>query len=86
MKSAIDAALGYKKPGEGEQKPAAAKPAEKKPAAADGTETDTHHANGKPKKNEKGEALDAEGKVVKPAAPKAKTAAELDLKPEQLKR
>jgi hypothetical protein len=69
----------------GEQKPAAAKPAEKKPAAAAGTETDTHHANGKPKKNEKGEDLDAEGKVVKAAAPKVKTAAELDLKPDQLK-
>lgn len=87
MKSAIDAALGYKagKDGAGEQKPAAAKPAEKKPAAAAGTETDTAHANGKPKKNDKGEDLDAEGKVVKAAAPKVKTSAELDLKPDQLK-
>jgi hypothetical protein len=50
-----------------------------------GKETDTHHANGKPKKDEKGEALDAEGKVVQKQAPKVKTAAELDLKPEQKK-
>jgi hypothetical protein len=91
MKAAIDAGLGYTKAkGQGEaggDKTAAAKPAEKKPAAAggDGKETETHHANGKPKKNEKGESLDVEGKVVPKQAPKVKTAAELDLKPEQKK-
>jgi hypothetical protein len=89
MKAAIDVALGYKKEGAGEQgekKSAAAKPAEKKPAAAGaGEETDTHHANGKPKANEKGEALDADGKVVPKQAPKPKTAAELDLKPDEKK-
>lgn len=43
------------------------------------------HANGAPKKNAKGEDLDEAGKVVVKQAPKAKTAAELDLKPEEKK-
>ena len=94
MKSAIDAALGYKKGPNGEDldpltgKPKEQKPAEKpaeKPAAGEGKETETHHANGKPKKSEKGEDLDADGKVVPKQAPKPKTAAELDLKPEEKK-
>lgn len=71
MKSAIDVALGYKPKGgdlpEDKARVAAAATLEK-------------HANGAPKKNEKGDELDDAGKVVKPAqAPKAKTAAELDL-------
>lgn len=87
MKSAIDAALGYKKPEGDDGKQVEPKAGEKKPAPAsgDGKETATHHANGKPKKNEKGEDLDAEGKVVQKPAPKQKTAAELDLKPEEKK-
>lgn len=43
------------------------------------------HANGSPKKNAKGEDLDEAGKVVVKQAPKAKTSAELDLKPEEKK-
>ena len=87
MKSAIDAALGYaKKPGgdDAEQIKAGEKKGEQPPAGA-GKETETHHANGKPKKSDKGEDLDAEGKVVTKQAPKPKTAAELDLKPEEKK-
>ena len=94
MKSAIDAGLGYKKGPGGEaldpltgkvKEAPAAKPAAK-PAAGEAKETETHHANGAPKKNEKGEALDDKGQVVKPAAaPKLKSAAELDLKPEEKK-
>lgn len=82
MKAAIDAALGYKGgvDGKGEQPP-------KKPdaAATEAKETETHHANGKPKKNAAGQDLDAEGKFVAKAPAKVKTSAELDLKPEQLK-
>lgn len=88
MKSAIDAALGYTKEGAdpGDKKSAAAKPAEKKPGAAGAGETETQHANGAPKKDAKGNELDADGKVTKAAAPaKARTAAELDLKPEEKK-
>lgn len=87
MKSAIDAALGYTKPaGADPGGKLAAKTGEKPAAAGDGgKETETHHANGKPKKNEKGEDLDPEGKVVTKTPPKAKTAAELDLKPEERK-
>lgn len=96
MKSAIDAALGYKKGPNGEAldpltgKPKAAQEdaGEKKGAKAplaDGKETETHYANGKPKKNEKGEPLDDKGQVVKASAPKVKTSAELALKPEELK-
>lgn len=96
MKSAIDAALGYKKGPNGEAlDPLTGKPktedtnaGEKKaetPAAGDGKETDTHHANGKPKKDEKGQALDDKGQVVKQAERKVKTAAELELKPEERK-
>lgn len=59
------------------------KPAAKPAAGADGKETDTHHANGKPKKNEKGEDLDDQGKAL--SKPAAKTSAELALKPEELK-
>ena len=92
MKSAIDAGLGYKKDAEGYRVDASGKRThnpdgspieEKKPAA--GKETETHHANGKPKKNEKGQDLDPEGKVVQKGAPKVKTSAELALKPEELK-
>jgi hypothetical protein len=46
-----------------------------------GKETETHHANGKPKKNEKGEDLDAEGKVVAEAGAEGQDLAELALKP-----
>jgi hypothetical protein len=67
-------------PEEGGEKKGAKPPA----AAGAGKETDTHYANGKPKKNEKGEPLDDKGQVVK-ASPKLKTAAELDLKPEERK-
>ncbi len=91
MKAAIDAALGYKKGPNGEAlDPLTGKPkvtpdegGEKKgakPPAAD-----DKHPNGAPKKNEKGEDLDAEGKVIQKQAPKLKTAAELDLKPEEKK-
>lgn len=94
MKAAIDAGLGYTKGPKGEAldpltgkvKAEPAKPGAAKPAAGESKETETHHANGAPKKDEKGQTLDAEGKVVKPAAAaKAKTAAELALKPEEMK-
>lgn len=96
MKSAIDVALGYKKDEAGNRLDAAGnithdkdgKAVEANPAATKpvpGKESETHHANGKPKKDDKGQSLDAEGKVVKAEAPKAKTAAELALKPEELK-
>jgi len=63
-----------------EDKPA--KKPENDAAAAAAKAAADKHPNGTPKKNEKGEALDPAGKVV----PKqAKTAAELDLKPEELK-
>lgn len=58
--------------------PAAAKPKKDEGAAA----AEEKHPNGAPKKNEKGEDLDAEGKVV---PKKSKTAAELELKPDELK-
>ncbi len=86
MKEAIDEALGYT--GGVDGKGAAAKKPDDKGGdkGAPGKESETHYANGKPKKNEKGEALDDAGKVVpKGAAPKVKTAAELDLKPEERK-
>jgi hypothetical protein len=89
MKAAIDVGLGYQKgPGGEPLDPLTGKPKEtpekmvEQPSA--GKETETHYANGKPKKNEKGEALDDKGQVVK-AAPKPKTAVELDLKPEERK-
>lgn len=93
MKSAIDTALGYAKGPNGEAlDPLTGKAKEEKPAAGpaakpltDGKETETHHANGKPKKDAAGNALDAEGRIVKEQLAKAKTAAELDLKAEQLK-
>lgn len=89
MKAAIDAGLGYRKgPGGEALDPLTGKPKEEaKPAAKpEGKETETHHANGAPKKNDKGEALDDKGQVAKPAAaPKLKSAAELDLKPEEKK-
>lgn len=91
MKAAIDAGLGYaKKPGEGGDDEAAKAAAKKKAeeeaaaAAAAGKETETHYANGKPKKNEKGEDLDDKGQVKAAAAPKAKTSTELALTKEQL--
>jgi len=93
MKSAIDVGLGYKKgpggealdPLTGKVKEEPAKPGAAKPVG-EVKETETHHANGAPKKDEKGQALDDKGKVVKPAAaPKLKSAAELDLKPEEKK-
>lgn len=83
MKSAIDAALGYKGGADGK-----GGKQEEKPGAGDkgaGKETETHHANGKPKKDDKGQDLDPEGKVVQKGAPKVKSAAELALKPEELK-
>lgn len=98
MQTAIDVALGYKRDTDGNRLDAAGnithdkdgKAIEPKPAApkppTDGKENETHHANGKPKKDATGQALDADGKVVKAAAPaKAKTAAELALKPEEMK-
>ena len=93
MKAAIDAGLGYKKgPGGEALDPLTGKPKEE-PAAKPGAkavggeakETETHHANGTAKKNEKGEALDDKGQPVKAVAPKLKTAAELDLKPDEKK-
>lgn len=58
---------------------------EKKPAAGQ-QETETHWANGKPKKDAQGNELDDKGQVTKKSeAPKPKTAAELDLKPEERK-
>lgn len=77
MKSAIDVALGYQKP----QDDVEAK-GEKKAPAEPGKDTETHYASGKPKKNDKGEELDEAGKV-KTAKPKS--AAELDLKADELK-
>jgi hypothetical protein len=48
---------------------------------------DEKHANGAPKKDAAGNELDDKGIITKKAeAPKAKTAAELDLKPEERKR
>lgn len=91
MKSAIDAALGYKKGPNGEAlDPLTGKAKEEKPAApakppTDGKESDTHFANGKPKKDATGQALDDKGQVVKQAPAKPKTAAELALKPEEMK-
>jgi len=85
MKAAIDQALGYK--GGVDGKPVGDKPEEGKGGKLEGggKESETHYANGKPKKNEHGEVLDPEGKVVKSAVPKLKSAAELDLKPEEKK-
>ena len=85
MKAAIDAGLGYKKgpngealePLTGKVKEADTKPAEKKPAAEE------KHANGAPKKNEKGEDLDDKGQVMPKQAPKLKTSTELALSKEQ---
>jgi hypothetical protein len=53
-------------------------------AAATAAAAKEKHANGAPKKNEKGEDLDPEGKVVPKQAPKAKTSAELALSKEAL--
>lgn len=66
----------------------ATKPAAKKEVvaddkkAADDKAADEKHANGKPKKDAQGRALDDKGQLVKV---KAKTSAELTLKPEELK-
>lgn len=93
MLAAIDAGLGYKKGPNGEAldaltgKPkvtpekAGEKKGEQPPAGAV-----EKHANGKPKKDAAGNELDENGAIVKAAATaKAKTAAELDLKPEEKK-
>jgi len=93
MKAAIDAGLGYKKgpggealdPLTGKVKEEPAKPGAAKPAVGETKETETHHANGAPKKDDKGQALDDKGQVVKAVTPKLKSAAELDLKPEEKK-
>jgi hypothetical protein len=64
---------------------AAKKQADDAAAAAAAGQTDKHQ-NGAPKKDAKGNELDDKGVIVKPAvAPKVKTAAELDLKPEERK-
>ncbi len=85
MKAAIDVALGYDK----DAKAAAEKKAVEDNAATElkaKVEAGGKHANGTPKLNDKGEAQDEAGKPLKaPAAAKLKTAAELDLKPEQKK-
>jgi hypothetical protein len=85
MKDAIDAALGYKKGPQGEVlDPTTGKPKETKPAPEqkpDRPVTDKW-PNGKPKKDAQGRDLDENGK---PVAKQPKTAAELDMKPEELK-
>lgn len=85
MKAAIDAGLGHKKGPNGEElDPLTGKALEQAPAKAEhAKQTETHHANGKPKKDDKGQDLDAEGKPVEKQAPKARTAAELELSPEE---
>lgn len=100
MKAALDMALGYKKGANGEdldpltgapKKALAAKAGDPKAAAAAAAagaakDTETHWANGKPKKDAQGNDLNDAGAVTKKAeASKPKTAAELDLKPEQKK-
>lgn len=57
---------------------------EAKKAADAAAAAQEKHPNGAAKKNEKGEDLDPEGKVVQKQAPKAKTSAELALSKEQL--
>lgn len=50
-----------------------------------GTETETHWANGKPKKDAKGNEVNEKGEITKAAAPaKVKTSAELVLTPQQM--
>lgn len=66
---------GLEKPA-GDQKKPATKGDEPK-------DTETHYANGKPKKDAQGRDVDDQGKVKEPA--KSKTSAELDLKPAELK-
>jgi hypothetical protein len=89
MKSAIDAGLGYKPAAGDDLMKSAIDTAlantEHLATKAPGRETETHHANGLPKKNHKGEDLDDKGQVLKAQAPKPKSAAELALKPEELK-
>lgn len=64
--------------------PKVEKTEEEKAAEATAAAAAGKHANGTPKKNDKGEDLDEAGKVVPKAAPKTKTAAELQLSKEQL--
>lgn len=85
MKSAIDVALGYAKDGDGKAVAKEGEPKKPEPKKAEAIESETHHANGKPKKGANGEDLDADGKPVQKSPAKAKTAAELDLKPEERK-
>jgi hypothetical protein len=68
MKAAIDAALGYKKPGKGGAETGGGEAGREEAGGRRRQRDRHHHANGKPKKNEKGEALDAEGKVVQAGA------------------
>jgi hypothetical protein len=76
--------LGLKKQ-DGDDAAAAKKKEEEAAAAAKAKPAETH-ANGKPKKDDKGNELDDKGQIVKKAEPaKVKTAAELDLKPEEKK-
>lgn len=76
MLEAISRGLDKKKePPVDDKKQQQQKPAEEK------------HPNGKPKKDAQGNELDDKGQIVKKAAaPKAKTSAELDMKPEELKK
>jgi hypothetical protein len=97
MKAALDLGLGYKKGPNGEQLDPLTGKAKTAPAAKDdikaakteagaAKDTETHWANGKPKKDAHGNELDDRGAIAKKAAPaKAKTSAELNLKPEELK-
>lgn len=96
----VDSDAGAKKPAAGEPKDmldAITKGLEKtapkvdddpdgKKAAGAAAAAAEKHANGAPKKDAQGNELDDKGQVTKKAeAPKAKTAAELDLKPEERK-
>jgi hypothetical protein len=83
MEEAI-AHIGAKPEPKAEEQDEAAKQAAAKAAVA-AAATDKHE-NGAPKKDAKGNELDDKGQILKPAEqPKAKTAAELELKPEEKK-
>jgi hypothetical protein len=84
LKAELDKKLGYDK----EAKAADDKKAEETKAAGElaaKIEAAGKHANGTPKLNAKGEPQDEKGVSGKPAPVKAKTSAELALKPEELK-
>jgi hypothetical protein len=85
MEEAIEQGLKKTAPAK-EEDEAAKRAADEAAAAAAAAAKAEKHANGAPKKDAKGNELDDTGKIVKPAEqPKAKTAAELELKPEEKK-